>query len=284
MLGDGSVSGSLAITGEWRKREEIRRYCRNATWTFGVSQQRVFEAWKFWARSKAALAGKARPRPKEFHIVCNNLVGRCDGNKLLAETTLFESLYDSRVASAERLLAFMVMLYEAVRPLSKLPMVSYEMDRSESRLRVASTPAPIAFVEKLPPKGSRVAGLAAVKSLHSPRTAASSFSRNGSPASNEDLKDCDKRSNRSCGTNRSIGTTGDCYRTGTGSKEALESLEAAEYIDEEMTLVDRPLKSDSGQIDDANFQYTDEALVKEAMRLMNSDQVWMSDLSETESV
>merc|ERR1719399_2377753 len=62
---------------------------------------------------------------------------------------MVEHLYETRVAAAERLLAFFVIFHHAVKPLSKLWGLSFDMDRSESRLRVASTPAPVPFVESL---------------------------------------------------------------------------------------------------------------------------------------
>ena len=42
-------------------------------------------------------------------------------------------------------------LDKAVRPVSRLLGLRFDMDRSESRLRVASTPAPVPFAERLPP-------------------------------------------------------------------------------------------------------------------------------------
>jgi hypothetical protein len=41
------------------------------------------------------------------------------------------------------------MFHQAVKPLSRLPWWGYDLDRSASRLRVASTPAPVGFVETL---------------------------------------------------------------------------------------------------------------------------------------
>eukprot|EP00747_Dinoflagellata_sp_TGD_P139790 gnl/TRDRNA2_/TRDRNA2_175938_c6_seq6.p1 gnl/TRDRNA2_/TRDRNA2_175938_c6~~gnl/TRDRNA2_/TRDRNA2_175938_c6_seq6.p1 ORF type:complete len:1830 (+),score=285.34 gnl/TRDRNA2_/TRDRNA2_175938_c6_seq6:718-5490(+) len=81
--------------------------------------------------------------------VGSGFVGQVANKELLAELCLIESLYETRVAAAERLLSFFVILYHAVRPLSRLWGLHFDMDRSESRLRVASTPAPVPFIEKL---------------------------------------------------------------------------------------------------------------------------------------
>jgi len=56
-----------------------------------------------------------------------------------------ELFYESRVASAERLVAWFVLLHAMAEPSSRLPFLSYELGKSESRLRVASTPAPVPF-------------------------------------------------------------------------------------------------------------------------------------------
>jgi len=69
------------------------------------------------------------------------------GKDLIAELGYMEGIYETRVAAAERLLAFYVLFHAAVRPVSRLWGLSFDMDRSESRLRVASTPAPVPFVE-----------------------------------------------------------------------------------------------------------------------------------------
>jgi len=88
----------------------------------------------------------------EEQPVGQSYVGEVDKKELLAEANLLEALYETRVGSAERLLSFMVIFHRAVKPLSRLWFISYDIDRSESRLRVASTPAPIPFVEHLPGK------------------------------------------------------------------------------------------------------------------------------------
>jgi len=71
------------------------------------------------------------------------------GKEMIAELGYMEGIYETRVAAAERLLAFYVLFHAAVRPVSRLWGLSFDMDRSESRLRVASTPAPVPFVESM---------------------------------------------------------------------------------------------------------------------------------------
>merc|ERR1711871_1127645 len=99
----------------------------------------------------------AGTKDKEEPCIGSGFAGQVEAKELLAELGIVESLYETRVASAERLLSFFIILYHAVRPLSQLRGLRFDMDRSESRLRVASTPAPVPFIESLPPLPSAVA-------------------------------------------------------------------------------------------------------------------------------
>jgi hypothetical protein len=78
-------------------------------------------------------------------------MAQVSGKNLVAELTLMENLYETRIAAAERLLANFVIFHRALKPVSRVWGLSFDLDRSESRLRVASTPAPVPFVETLPP-------------------------------------------------------------------------------------------------------------------------------------
>jgi len=67
---------------------------------------------------------------------------------MMADGQLFqqrtiEQLYESRVASANRLISFYVFFHAMVEPVARLPLINFPIDRTPSRLRVASTPAPI---------------------------------------------------------------------------------------------------------------------------------------------
>eukprot|EP00933_Yihiella_yeosuensis_P051705 TRINITY_DN49696_c0_g1_i1.p1 TRINITY_DN49696_c0_g1~~TRINITY_DN49696_c0_g1_i1.p1 ORF type:complete len:798 (+),score=136.65 TRINITY_DN49696_c0_g1_i1:335-2395(+) len=136
--------------GEWRKKEEMRRNARNRLgFMMGISPPTCFHAWKNIVWMSRAASGKCRPVKKDLHVIGNGLVGKAEGRNLLAELRVVETLYESRIAAAERLVGFFVMFHQAVLPLSKLPGLNYDIDRSESRLRVASTPAPVSFVEEL---------------------------------------------------------------------------------------------------------------------------------------
>ena len=91
-----------------------------------------------------------------------------NAEKLLHEVSFSENFYENRIAAAERLISFFIIFHEMVKPLAQpkgfLPFdwftLPFDMDRSESRLRVASTPAPVPNHEKLqpprwtPPKGA----------------------------------------------------------------------------------------------------------------------------------
>eukprot|EP00930_Biecheleria_cincta_P085508 TRINITY_DN7489_c0_g1_i1.p1 TRINITY_DN7489_c0_g1~~TRINITY_DN7489_c0_g1_i1.p1 ORF type:complete len:1920 (+),score=339.39 TRINITY_DN7489_c0_g1_i1:80-5761(+) len=147
---------TFADCPEWRKKEEMRRYAMRFRGMFGFSQRSCFEYWRDITAVERAKAGRQKPHRKGNFIVGSGLVGKVSGGSLLAELALLEGLYESRIASAERLLAFFVLFHEAVRRVASLPFLSYDMDRSESRLRVASTPAPVGFVESLPEGGDKV--------------------------------------------------------------------------------------------------------------------------------
>lgn len=147
----------VADCPEWRKNEEIRRFARSRySSMFGLSLRSVFESWKDTTAVERAKAGRQRPHKKGSCIIGGGLAGKVSHKQLLAEIGLLEGLYESRMAAAESLLELFVLFHEAVRPIASLPFLGYDMDRSESRLRVASTPAPIGFVEKLPEGSNRV--------------------------------------------------------------------------------------------------------------------------------
>eukprot|EP00929_Paragymnodinium_shiwhaense_P114831 TRINITY_DN8334_c0_g2_i1.p1 TRINITY_DN8334_c0_g2~~TRINITY_DN8334_c0_g2_i1.p1 ORF type:complete len:1836 (+),score=406.87 TRINITY_DN8334_c0_g2_i1:160-5667(+) len=141
----------------WRVREECRRkgrarlFGRGAAITWGVRLGTCFVKWAQVVRErKDALMG-GTPVQENVDGVGHALAKSCKTQAdLVKGLRLVEALYETRVASAERLLAFMIIYHRAVRPLSTLPFLSFDMDRTESRLRVASTPAPVPFCEHLP--------------------------------------------------------------------------------------------------------------------------------------
>eukprot|EP00441_Pelagodinium_beii_P046966 CAMPEP_0197620904 /NCGR_PEP_ID=MMETSP1338-20131121/1609_1 /TAXON_ID=43686 ORGANISM="Pelagodinium beii, Strain RCC1491" /NCGR_SAMPLE_ID=MMETSP1338 /ASSEMBLY_ACC=CAM_ASM_000754 /LENGTH=1722 /DNA_ID=CAMNT_0043190209 /DNA_START=60 /DNA_END=5225 /DNA_ORIENTATION=- len=147
-----SVKDEFEDMTAWRRQEEIRCYAvsraSGALAALGISMRVCFDAWKNeMSKARAEFGATKKPGGPAIGV---NLVGKVEGHKLFAELGTLETLYETRVASVERLLAFFVLFHHAVLPLSRLPFISYDIDRSESRLRVASTPAPIGFVESLP--------------------------------------------------------------------------------------------------------------------------------------
>jgi len=78
--------------------------------------------------------------------------------EVLPRLRAVEEWYETRVAAGERLVGFYVLLHAMVQPSSRLPFLSYEMGKSESRLRVASTPAPVPMVGSAGEEGSSSAG------------------------------------------------------------------------------------------------------------------------------
>lgn len=145
------VDAAAMIPMEWRLHEIQRMALSSHLCFLGLSPKSVFKGWAIYSRTQNALRGKPRPPwCNPGHEVGAGLVGHAEGSELLAQLRLLEELYETRIGAAERLMGFFVLFHGAVRPLSKLLGFSFDMDRTESRLRVASTPSPIAFVERLP--------------------------------------------------------------------------------------------------------------------------------------
>jgi len=170
-------------TAEWRVQEEFRRRRRQHFMQFkaiGI-EGKIFHAWhtllhednmitplkayltssmnfaetrggeRLSERKSAFAEGTIIAEEKDALPISGRLAGQAaSGSEMLDGLRPLERLYETRVAAAERLLASYVVLHRAVKPLSTLRFLRYDLDRSESRLRVASTPAPVPFVEELP--------------------------------------------------------------------------------------------------------------------------------------
>jgi len=137
-MGDAVFLPSAA----WRVQEDFRRFRKKIAVKYasllGSSVRQYFSAWRLVVQQ-----GRPRGNPIGMHLM------NVESDKLLNEMRVVELLYETRVASAERLLAFFIIFHRAVRPSARAMGVSYPMDRSQSRLRVASTPAPVPFIEDL---------------------------------------------------------------------------------------------------------------------------------------
>jgi len=129
--------------GDWRQLELYRTVVRAQpmlSWMFGATLLKdVFHAWlqgaRAWRQDKVEMVGSRWAHPTASQ------------QQVLAAQQLLEHLYESRVAAAERLISFYVLFHRMVRPISRLPFLGFRMDKTESRLRVASTPAPVAMRE-----------------------------------------------------------------------------------------------------------------------------------------
>jgi len=138
---------------EWRAAEEFRASIRRKVSSAKPNTITVKNAFEYWRRV-ALIQREEEGRPPPTHydssaIVGADLIGKVKGQALIAELAVIEQLYETRIAAMERLMGFYVVFHRAVKPVSRMPILSFDMDRSESRLRVASTPAPIPFVEEL---------------------------------------------------------------------------------------------------------------------------------------
>jgi hypothetical protein len=138
---------------EWRAAEEFRASIRRKVSNAKPNTITVKNAFEYWRRV-ALIQREEEGRPPPTHydtsaIVGADLVGKVKGQALIAELAVIEQLYETRIAAMERLMGFFVVFHRAVKPVSRMPILAFDMDRSESRLRVASTPAPVPFVEEL---------------------------------------------------------------------------------------------------------------------------------------
>mmetsp|Transcript_112402 Transcript_112402/g.357267 ORF Transcript_112402/g.357267 Transcript_112402/m.357267 type:complete len:1621 (+) Transcript_112402:48-4910(+) len=151
--------GSGLHTAAWRVREEYRR--RRRQWLQCYQRSGIaelcFAQWRELITEGvrvivvgAVAEGSELAGLKQVPVGGHGGQGSGVDKEWLNDLRLLEHLYETRVAAAERLLAMYVLLHGAVKPISRLWWLSYDMDRTESRLRVASTPAPVPFVEALP--------------------------------------------------------------------------------------------------------------------------------------
>jgi len=131
--------------GLWRIEEALRTASLDKPMLrmfIGMSLASAFRAW----RQSMHSSGKNGRR-----AIGDVWAQRCKNDQqALQAQRLLESYYETRIGATERLIGFQVFFYHMVRKIARLPFLSFDMDRSESRLRVASTPAPIAMRGALP--------------------------------------------------------------------------------------------------------------------------------------
>jgi len=157
------------LLSEFAEEQVGKRHIRMATIN-GYSLSKLLQAWKRLAGAGAG-QGHASEIPKDGHrhsghadtkdsesgpriqILRPNAKCRMVGQELLEKglkdgeklegLRAVEIFHETRVGSAERLIAWFVLFHSMAEPSSRLPFLSYELGKSESRLRVASTPAPV---------------------------------------------------------------------------------------------------------------------------------------------
>jgi len=130
--------------GLWRVEEALRTASLDKPMLrmfIGVSLASAFRAWRQSMHSGMNVR----------RAIGDVWARRCkDDQQVLQAQRLLESYYETRIGATERLIGFQVFFYHMVRKIARLPFLSFDMDRSESRLRVASTPAPVAMRGALP--------------------------------------------------------------------------------------------------------------------------------------
>eukprot|EP00928_Gymnodinium_smaydae_P050536 TRINITY_DN3409_c0_g1_i3.p1 TRINITY_DN3409_c0_g1~~TRINITY_DN3409_c0_g1_i3.p1 ORF type:complete len:1639 (+),score=222.45 TRINITY_DN3409_c0_g1_i3:43-4959(+) len=131
--------------GDWRQLEAYRAaVIANplSMLAWGASLSAIFRMW----RNLSLRSDAVRTR---YHVVGFENGNFLDAASTLDNQALHEHFYETRVAAHERLIAFFVLFHRMVKPISRVPFLGFDMDRTESRLRVASTPAPVAMRERL---------------------------------------------------------------------------------------------------------------------------------------
>ncbi|EKX36351.1 hypothetical protein GUITHDRAFT_155261 [Guillardia theta CCMP2712] len=66
---------------------------------------------------------------------------------LLGKTNLVEIMYENRFASLERYVAFLVFFHAMAKRVASFPLLPFDISRSQSQLRIATTAAPISAAE-----------------------------------------------------------------------------------------------------------------------------------------
>jgi len=134
------TTGSIQA-GDWRQKEALRKSkssqsALSMAFQGPLSLPEIFNAWKSLASSRQA--------NMQAHAIGSCWEHRAAPlNHVLEMQRLMENLYETRIGSTERLIGFLVVFHRMVTPISKVPLLGFSMDRTESRLRVASTPAPV---------------------------------------------------------------------------------------------------------------------------------------------
>eukprot|EP00928_Gymnodinium_smaydae_P086961 TRINITY_DN7133_c0_g2_i1.p1 TRINITY_DN7133_c0_g2~~TRINITY_DN7133_c0_g2_i1.p1 ORF type:complete len:525 (+),score=60.57 TRINITY_DN7133_c0_g2_i1:120-1577(+) len=131
--------------GDWRQLEAFRSAVLAnslSTVAWGVPLRNMFLAW--WDLTLRSDMVRER-----YYVAGSANSNTLDAAEVLDKQVLCEHLYETRVAAQERLIAFFVLFHRMVKPISRVPFLGFDMDRTESRLRVASTPAPVAMRAKL---------------------------------------------------------------------------------------------------------------------------------------
>jgi len=129
---DASIRDAMRSSSSRRKKSQQH--------SKSVARKQTSNCWQSEGPRHVELGSKAAAgRPISQALVD---IG-AHASQILCESRPAEFFYESRVASAERLVAWYVLLYAMAKPSSQLPFLSYDLGKSESRLRVASTPAPV---------------------------------------------------------------------------------------------------------------------------------------------
>eukprot|EP00931_Biecheleriopsis_adriatica_P112441 TRINITY_DN8706_c0_g1_i3.p1 TRINITY_DN8706_c0_g1~~TRINITY_DN8706_c0_g1_i3.p1 ORF type:complete len:1579 (+),score=294.94 TRINITY_DN8706_c0_g1_i3:111-4847(+) len=136
-------SGFTLNTNRKRKSvwaESLQEHARN--------KQNMNSACKQYG-STSCLIGDGDTNMRISSGIQGKLVGQdmlsrgVDEVQVLESSRLTEGFYDTRVGSVERLIAWYVIFHSMAKPSSRLPFLNYELGKTESMLRVASTPSPV---------------------------------------------------------------------------------------------------------------------------------------------
>jgi len=127
---------------DWEEQEAQREHMRVLPLIeMYLGNEFLRTAFDVWRRQRSRAMGTVWNASRHTWLMpSKNMEGM---QQVLESQRVLEYFYESRVGATERLIGFMVLFHRMVSGASRVPYLGFAMDRSESRLRIASTPAPV---------------------------------------------------------------------------------------------------------------------------------------------
>jgi hypothetical protein len=127
---------------DWEEQEAQREHMRALPLieTF-LGREFLHTVFGAWRRQRSRAVGTVWNSSRHTWLMPSKNMGGMQ--QVLESQRVLEYFYESRVGATERLVGFMVLFHRMVSVTSRVPYLGFAMDRTESRLRIASTPAPV---------------------------------------------------------------------------------------------------------------------------------------------